>query len=175
MVTCPRHTHKMCSRVGASIARATGFGDEMIVNNLEEYETRAVALAISINYTFEPFSSSSISTTSTSSTSLSSVSASSSGTVYASASETAGFYRGHGRLMNLRRDLFINRDTMPLFDTVRWTRNMEKGYQEVWRRWVAGTEFEGSPDWEACDGPEKESGCIFVEDKGPTMRRHIDD
>lgn len=43
-----------------------------------------------------------------------------------------------GELATLRRDLFFNRETMPLFDTLRWTRNLEKGYEEAWRRWVRG-------------------------------------
>ena len=35
------------------MANATGFGEEMIVSNLEEYENRAVALANSISYVSE--------------------------------------------------------------------------------------------------------------------------
>ncbi|PSS37739.1 hypothetical protein PHLCEN_2v432 [Hermanssonia centrifuga] len=122
----------MSSRVAASMAYGTGFGHEMVVNNLEEYEDRAVALANSVQY-----------------------------------SPTDGTLRGEGELIKLRKNLFLNRDRMPLFDTARWTRNMEKGYIEAWRRWVEGTQFALSDEWEACTGPEKESGCIFVPDDDP--------
>ena len=70
-------------------------------------------------------------------------------------------------MIKLRRNLFLNRDKMPLFDTARWTRNIEKAYWEAWRRWVEGTQFEQSDEWEACTGPEKESGSIWVTDDDP--------
>ena len=50
----------------------------------------------------------------------------------------AGAAQPQGELAMLRKDLFMNRDTMPLFDTLRWTHNLEKGYEEAWRRWVRG-------------------------------------
>jgi protein O-GlcNAc transferase len=134
MVTWPRYKHKMCSRVGASMARATGFGEKMIVQSLQEYEERAVELAQS--YTFVVV-------------------------------QTApGIYerRAVGELVELRRRLFLNRDHMPLFDTERWTRNLESGYREAWKRWALGTEFEASKEWEESSGSEKQSGCIWVED-----------
>ncbi|EKM61041.1 glycosyltransferase family 41 protein [Phanerochaete carnosa HHB-10118-sp] len=137
LITFPKHPHKMCSRVAASMANATGFGDEMVVDSLEAYENRAVALANSISYVPE--------------------------------TEPGGttVLRGQGELIRLRRNLFLNRDRMPLFDTARWTRNIEKAYWEAWRRWVEGTQFELSDEWEACKGPEKESGCIWVQDDDP--------
>lgn len=52
MLTWPRHVHKMCSRVAASIVHATGFGDEMTVHSEKEYEDRAVELAESISYVY---------------------------------------------------------------------------------------------------------------------------
>jgi protein O-GlcNAc transferase len=129
----------MASRVGASIANATGFGDRMVVNSAEEYQNRAVSMAKSLQ------------------------------TFYASRSAVDAATQGsdQGALMNLRRSLFLARDRMPLFDTARWTRNLEKGMGEAWRRWVEGTEFEGSDEWEACQGLEKESGCIWVQDDEP--------
>jgi protein O-GlcNAc transferase len=128
ILTWPQYKYKMASRVGASMAHATGFGDKMVVHSLADYEARAVALADTPD-----------------------------------------------ELAELRRALFLNRDHMPLFDTARWTRNLEKGFREAWRRWALGTEFEASREWEECDGPEKESGCIFVEDTEPvTMRAHAD-
>ncbi|KAF9580373.1 hypothetical protein BGW38_003014, partial [Lunasporangiospora selenospora] len=45
ILTFPKYSHKMCSRVGASIAYATGRGGEMIVNTEQEYEDKAVAFA----------------------------------------------------------------------------------------------------------------------------------
>lgn len=86
---------------------------------------------------------------------------------YIADAEDAGVLRGQGELMSLRRNLFLNRDRMPLFDTARWTRNIEKAYWEAWRRWVEGTQFEMSDEWEACTGPEKESGVIWITDDEP--------
>jgi hypothetical protein len=54
--------------------------------------------------------------------------------------------RGHGELYDLRKRLFTTRESLQLFDTVAWTRNVERGYFEAWRRWVVGTEFEDSPE-----------------------------
>lgn len=119
--------------VAASIANATGFGKEMLVHSADDYERRAIELAQSLRYT------------------------------YSDGPSGERERRGHGELIDLRRGLFLNRDRMPLFDTAQWTRHLEKGYQEAWRRWVLGTEFEGSEEWERCDGPEKDSGCIFVD------------
>lgn len=79
--------------------------------------------------------------------------------------------RGHGELSDLRRHLFLTRDKIPLFDTRAWTRALERGYEEAWRRWVAGTDTEDSPEWEALpeDAPEKRSGHIWLrpEDGAP--------
>ena len=47
--------------------------------------------------------------------------------------------RGSGRLMELRRMLFRARWSSALFDTARWTRDLEDAYEEAWKRWVAGT------------------------------------
>jgi len=107
IITRPKYYHKMCSRVCASIAYATGFGDRMVVDSIAAYEERAVRLALSITPT--------------------------------SFRRTAGdSSQTQGELATLRKDLFMNRETMPLFDTHRWTRNLEKGYEEAWRRWVRG-------------------------------------
>lgn len=66
-------------------------------------------------------------------------------------------------LINLRRNLYLNRDKMPLFDTRRWTKNVEKGYQVAWTRWVTGSQ-EGV-----------KSGCIFVRDDDPIDVRSFDE
>jgi protein O-GlcNAc transferase len=128
VVTWPRHPHKMCSCVGASIAGATGFGKSMIVHSADEYVERAVDLAHSLG---EP---------------------------------------DGGELRALRKSIFLARDYMPLFDTRRWVRNFERGLREAWRRWVEGTEFEGTDEWYAPGAErERESGCIYVQDEDATV------
>lgn len=121
LIACawPSHRHKMSSRVAASLASATGFGEYMVVSSRDEYEERAVALGNSIRYTVQP----------------------------------NGNVEVCGDLLDLRRCLFLNRDTMPLFDTARWTKNLEKAYRMAWRRWVDGSMFRMSDD-----------GCIWVKD-----------
>ncbi|KAJ2959580.1 hypothetical protein NUW54_g14472 [Trametes sanguinea] len=144
ILTWPKHKHKMCSRVAASMVNATGFGDQMTVSSAEEYEDRAVQLAQSVQYVphHEP-----------------------SGAVLP---------RGQGELVQLRRNIYLNRDRMPLFDTERWTRNLEKGLLEAWRRWVEGTMYELSDEWEACEGDEKRSGCIWIRDDDPVEITRMD-
>ncbi|KAH9944382.1 TPR-like protein [Epithele typhae] len=144
MLTWPKHRHKMCSRVAASIVHATGFGAEMTVHSAEEYEARAVALAQSVSYVphREP-----------------------SGAVVP---------RGAGELIRLRKNLFLNRDHMPLFDTARWTRNLEKGLWEAWRRWVDGTQYECSDEWMACEGEDKRSSCIWIKDDDPVRIQRVE-
>lgn len=39
-----------------------------------------------------------------------------------------------GVLTSLRRNLFLSRDHMPLFDTARWVRNLETGLLQAWNR-----------------------------------------
>lgn len=128
IVTYPKYMHKMCSRVGASIAMATGFGDEMVVMNEKQYEDKAVELAGSLYYSYET-------------SQLGSVAR-----------------RGHGSLMELRKKLFLSREQSRLFDTLRWTQNLERGYSEAWRRWVSGEEFED------LSSVHTKSGCIWVKD-----------
>ncbi|KZT65129.1 glycosyltransferase family 41 protein [Daedalea quercina L-15889] len=137
ILTIPKHPHKMCSRVAASMASATGFGDQMVVDTLEEYERRAVRFAESV--------------------------------VYVNEQDPSGVTipRGHGELIKLRRNIFLNRDRAPLFDTLRWTRNVEKGYREAWRRWVEGTQYEMSDEWEMHEGDAKESSIIWIPDEPP--------
>ncbi|GAB7359057.1 hypothetical protein MBLNU230_g5129t1 [Neophaeotheca triangularis] len=51
---------------------------------------------------------------------------------------------GEGRLVELRELLFRARWNCGLFDTERWVRDLEDGYEEAWRRWVRG---EGGDIW----------------------------
>jgi len=82
----------------------------MVTNSMEEYEEQAVKYARSLTYELKP-----------------------------SGGSQVMEHRGKGALIDLRRNLFLNREKMPLFDTQRWTRNFEKGLAEAWRRYVAGT------------------------------------
>ena len=43
----------------------------------------------------------------------------------------------HGELEELRHNLFMNRENMPLFDCERWTKNLEKGMSIVIRGGMA--------------------------------------
>ncbi|ORZ18621.1 glycosyl transferase family 41-domain-containing protein [Absidia repens] len=144
MITYPKYDHKMCSRVGASIAYATGYGDEMVVPSEQAYEDRAVQWATGLSYH------------------------------YTSADQLYGLkhdarntdrlsYRrmrqGRGALMDLRQRLFLTREQSRLFDTERWTRNLEQGFSEAWRRWVTGEEME-----DVSPSSLDYSGCIWVAD-----------
>ncbi|GJJ09471.1 hypothetical protein Clacol_003694 [Clathrus columnatus] len=131
IITWPKYTTKMSSRVAASIAMATNLGERMIVNSLREYEERAIYYARSVHWEVQ----------------------------------TNGEERRPiGELIDLRKELFLHREQWPLFDTRKWTRDLEKGITEAWRRWVAGTCFEISGEWEDSEGPEKTSGSIWIKD-----------
>ncbi|KAK9476427.1 glycosyl transferase family 41-domain-containing protein [Lipomyces japonicus] len=39
-------------------------------------------------------------------------------------------------LLKIRYNLYIGREKAPIFDTVRWTRDLEQGYWMMWQRWV---------------------------------------
>jgi predicted O-linked N-acetylglucosamine transferase (SPINDLY family) len=60
--------------------------------------------------------------------------------------------REPGLLTQLRTRLGLNRRTHPLFDTARFTRNIESAYQQMWETWKAGrppTAFAVSPSLDA--------------------------
>ncbi|GAA6035349.1 hypothetical protein JCM8097_008826 [Rhodosporidiobolus ruineniae] len=140
ILTYPRHAHKMCSRVAASIAVATGLGSQMIVPTAEAYEKRALELANGLTYEKIPADPSKP----------------------ASTLEGREQRRAKGELSDLRKELFLNREQSPLFDTKRWVRNLEKGLVEAWERWVGGQEFEDDPSWG--HGPEKNTASIWISD-----------
>ncbi|KAI8338675.1 glycosyl transferase family 41-domain-containing protein [Chlamydoabsidia padenii] len=128
VITWPKYVHKMCSRVGASIAYATGFGHAMVVPDESAYEEKAVHWATN----------------------------------------------GANEALDLRRQLFLSREASPLFDTKKWTKHLELGYLEAWRRWVRGYEFEDLLPVLPDDDDEKAhavaSGCIWIQDgKAQTM------
>jgi predicted O-linked N-acetylglucosamine transferase (SPINDLY family) len=45
-----------------------------------------------------------------------------------------------GRLVEMRRMLFMNRWRSKLFDTRRWVSDLENAYEIVWSAWVRGEE-----------------------------------
>lgn len=45
-----------------------------------------------------------------------------------------------GRLVELRKMLYLNRWGSKLFDTARWVRDLEDAYSAVWAKWVKGEE-----------------------------------
>lgn len=57
---------------------------------------------------------------------------------YEIASDGRGTGRAHGTLFDLRHMLYEARWTSRLFDTRRWTRDVEEAYERVWQNWVAG-------------------------------------
>lgn len=128
----PSHRHKMASRVSASLAYATGLGKHMVVHSREEYEERAVALA-SAHWAMI--------------------------VQERSFGGEAELVSEGSELLNLRRCLFLTRDTMPLFDTQRWVKNLEKGYVAAWKRWVDGSQFRIGYD---------DEGAIIVRDDDDT-------
>ncbi|KAI4378055.1 hypothetical protein MLD38_015595 [Melastoma candidum] len=89
MVTFPLET--MATRVAGSLCMATGLGEEMIVKSLQEYEERAVTLALN-----------------------------------------------RPMLQSLSNRLKSVRLTCPLFDTVRWVRNLERAYFKMWNLYCSG-------------------------------------
>lgn len=241
ILTWPKWELKQASLVAASIAKATGLGEEMIVKSAEEYVQRAVEFAQSVRYVYQDgqgnaltqqgpstggggsasvrgsdlarlgasaaraakkasatsastatstaasgqlegapapanvqrqaldsveeeqadsqsrrrssivSSTSTIRPTTTNSTSSSKSTSAAAGAFRSSvllpidaslqAPVDSTTRRGSGRLIDLRRQLFLTRDTMPLFDTEGWVRDLERGYEEAWKRWVEGKEW----------------------------------
>ncbi|KLO14446.1 hypothetical protein SCHPADRAFT_826424 [Schizopora paradoxa] len=127
MITWSKYKHKMCSRVGASAAYATGFGAQMVTDSSESYENRAVSLA--------------------------------EGKIAAIGKEGV-----LSELDTLRRGLCRSRTDMPLFDTERWTRNLEKGYERAWEIWVRGGSFLHFKTG-ALEQPYNCNGYIWVRDE----------
>ncbi|EEH11231.1 UDP-N-acetylglucosaminyltransferase [Histoplasma capsulatum G186AR] len=54
--------------------------------------------------------------------------------------ELGGHGRAKGRLVELRKMLFLNRWESKLFDTKRWVNDLEDAYDAVWLKWVRGEE-----------------------------------
>lgn len=50
-----------------------------------------------------------------------------------------GYGRADGRLADIRKLLWDSKWRCGLFDTQRWVKDLEKAYEEAWRRWIDGT------------------------------------
>lgn len=112
LVTLPRYTYKMCSRMAASILRGAlpkteegnAVAEELMCDNEAEYEEIAIQLATSLKYH----------------------------------TTGDGYMSGRGKLSDIRRLLWESKWTCGLFNTRRWVRDLEEAYEEAWRRWVDG-------------------------------------
>ncbi|KAL7943015.1 TPR-like protein [Trichoderma barbatum] len=112
LLTLPRYSYKMCSRMAASILRGalpkTAEGRQaaldLIVESESEYEDSATELAGGLSYVVTD----------------------------------AGYGQGTGRLAEIRKLLWDSKWKCGLFNTRRWVNDLEMAYEEAWRRWVAG-------------------------------------
>ncbi|KAH0030424.1 UDP-N-ACETYLGLUCOSAMINE--peptide N-ACETYLGLUCOSAMINYLtransferase, partial [Aureobasidium melanogenum] len=120
LLTLPRYEYKMCSRMAASILK--GALPKTPVDVREAAEKDLIA---SSDTSYEEMA-----------VRLGK------GLVYPKSGPGVG--RGTGRLVELRKILTESRWTSALFDTARWTRDLEDAYDEAWRRWVNG---EGGDIW----------------------------
>lgn len=111
LLTLPRYAYKMCSRMAASILLGALPKDE-------EGKRAAGELVATGEEDYEE-----------------KAVALAMGLTYAQGAKGKGL----GRLMELRRMLFRARWSSALFDTGRWTRDLEDAYDEAWKRWVQGT------------------------------------
>ncbi|KAI5235459.1 TPR-like protein [Aureobasidium subglaciale] len=120
LLTLPRYEYKMCSRMAASILKGALPKTPVDVREAAERDliassdTEYEEMAIRLGK----------------------------GLVYPLSGPDFG--KGQGRLVELRKVLTESRWTSALFDTARWTRDLEDAYEEVWRRWVNG---EGGDVW----------------------------
>ncbi|KAI9302763.1 glycosyl transferase family 41-domain-containing protein [Cunninghamella echinulata] len=166
IVTYPKYQHKMCSRVGASIAFATGHGNDMVVHTEQEYEDKVVQWAQSLSYIMvknDDYNSKEEESHENENANNTNMNSNSNSTL-------KEYRHGIGPLMTLRKKLFLTRETSRLFDTHRWTKNLETGLLEAWRRWVLGYEFEDylphvSSTMSSQDKKQLAmSGCIWIKD-----------
>ncbi|KAI4716774.1 TPR-like protein [Aureobasidium sp. EXF-10727] len=120
LLTLPRYEYKMCSRMAASILKGALPKTPVDVREAAEKDliassdTEYEEMAVRLGK----------------------------GLAYPKAGPDVG--KGTGRLVELRKVLTESRWTSALFDTARWTRDLEDAYDEAWRRWVNG---EGGDIW----------------------------
>lgn len=112
LLTLPRYSYKMCSRMAASILRGALPHDlrggqaaqDLVATSEKHYEELAVTLAGNLSYELN----------------------------------AQGNGRGIGKLNDLRKLLWENKWTCDLFNTRRWVADVESAYQLAWDRWVHG-------------------------------------
>lgn len=112
LLTLPRYPYKMCSRMAASILRGalpkTPRGEEVARELIATDDTDYETLATRLAGSL-------------------------------TYQYVDGQYcEGHGRLAEIRRILFEAKWTCALFDTHRWVSDLERAYDEAWRRWETG-------------------------------------
>ncbi|KAK5672389.1 hypothetical protein QVD99_001156 [Batrachochytrium dendrobatidis] len=199
IITYPKYDFKMCSRVAASVAYATGswhstdrhyipnvdrssrncqgldidlhrlrdgnlLGHLMVVNSYEEYEERSVMLAQSLRWGWtridmwsgrhQPVEQTKLpknigatilpaentaTDTSTPEQQLPNLPVFDTKQVfYPNATRPTHIFVPFGLAIDLRRRLFLTRDSMPLFDTPLWVRHLESGINAMYTKWVKG-------------------------------------
>ncbi|GAB7354636.1 hypothetical protein MBLNU459_g5070t1 [Dothideomycetes sp. NU459] len=120
LLTYPRFEYKMCSRMAASILKGAlpktppGAREQAERDLIASSDEEYEALAIALGTSLR----------------------------YPKDGPRVG--KGSGRLMDLRQMLTDARWSSALFDTRRWTADLEDAYDEAWRRWVKG---EGGDIW----------------------------
>jgi predicted O-linked N-acetylglucosamine transferase (SPINDLY family) len=114
MLTLPRYEYKMCSRMAASILKGALPKSPLDVRQAAEND-----LIASSESEYEEM-------------------AVRLGKQLSYPKSGPGVGKGVGRLVELRKILTEARWTSALFDTTRWTRDLEDAYDEVWRRWLSG-------------------------------------
>lgn len=114
LLTLPRYDYKMCSRMASSILSSA------LPDN--EHGRRAAEQLIAT--TDEDYENRAVRLAAE--------------MTYEIDSNGFGNGRAHGRLFELRRMLYGARWTSRLFDTRRWTQDVETAYERVWDNWVKG-------------------------------------
>ncbi|KAF6816312.1 glycosyltransferase family 41 protein (tetratricopeptide) [Colletotrichum musicola] len=112
LLTLPRYPYKMCSRMAASILKGA------LPKDSEGFKAASDLIAGS-EEEYEEFAI-----------------RLANGLSYHIGRE--GYGEGCGRLATLRKLLWDSKWTCALFDTRRWVDDLERAYEEAWRRWVAG-------------------------------------
>ncbi|KAI5810081.1 glycosyl transferase family 41-domain-containing protein [Peziza echinospora] len=164
LLTFPRHTYKMCSRVAASIVRAAvpeGLQggkekiEKLIVGSEEEYERRAIELASGLKYMVKKVPRATSVDKPNELTGLGSTNALGKKEEKTGEGEnkrpekrarveqdveveTSEVVIATGELVEMRKILYEGRWTSPLFDTKRWVEDLERAYEQAWARWVEG-------------------------------------
>ncbi|KAJ1886919.1 hypothetical protein LPJ66_009387 [Kickxella alabastrina] len=169
VLTWPRHEHKLCSRVAASVVCAAVGADagQMVVGDAEAYVDRAVRWATEATYTYE-YAYPPADAAPAPAPALDAAPAAAPMRGILDPDPQTGLVQHKlcgGPAMDLRFRLFMQRDQSRLFDTQRWTRNLERGLEEAWRRWVAGDDdlieeedCDGRDDWDGRDGRDDWDG-----------------